>query len=682
MNFDLSAILSDFFRDPARFIFFLIGILLGAGFIGWLWSRSGKRPEEEVRRLRRLLIPFEELAYENEQKLDELHLWLRRQIRDINPLRIENENLREEAIRLHNDEKKLRNETELLRGRVIKLRGDVEPLQGEVKKLRGVVGTLENQVECLRTEEKRLHGENKKLSDTVTEQDRTILERDRLIQERAKQYTEIHEKSTQLSNRLSEFETDKTNLNKVIHDLRQIITGKDVDLESKIQESTERILRCDQLTSELKKSIEAVGELKNAYAKLESKLKNENTRSERLQKSLDTMNHDFRIAETGLLKLKSEKLLWEKASQGFQTEVSLRDEAIGELKAEVERLKGGQNGKLPPPPLPSSGRLWEKPIRPLATALLRPYGPERRTPIISILNLKGGVGKTTFAVNLAANLWRQNPNETLLIDLDFQGSLTARCLSREARQVLKQRRCTIEYFMENPAMDIAGFSRLPQEIIYDKAANKLLVPRDGKCWLLGADEPLADADTTAMLDWIQNPDGTDVRFRLGSILHHREIQSRFAHIIIDCPPHLSTSCVNALACSDGIVIPVLPDSLSTERVPLLLTWIRRLRVAGVCPHLKMVSVVANRFSGTQQQKQIWKELQAQCNDCWPGKKDDGTPHEGVLHFCATQIHQDSCFAEAALESWPAVLRKTDPYESIRNAFRDLWIEIKGVLDRP
>ena len=50
-------------------------------------------------------------------------------------------------------------------------------------------------------------------------------------------------------------------------------------------------------------------------------------------------------------------------------------------------------------------------------------------PIISVVNLKGGVGKTTVTTNLGATLWTKK-NQVLLIDLDFQASLTLRCLSQ------------------------------------------------------------------------------------------------------------------------------------------------------------------------------------------------------------------------------------------------------------
>ena len=69
----------------------------------------------------------------------------------------------------------------------------------------------------------------------------------------------------------------------------------------------------------------------------------------------------------------------------------------------------------------------------------------------------------------------------------------------------------------------------------------------------------------------------DVRYRLRAILHSAEIADRFDFILLDCPPRLTTACINALAASDYVIVPVLPNPISTAAVPRLLQWLKLLR---------------------------------------------------------------------------------------------------------
>src|SRR5207245_5019301 len=107
----------------------------------------------------------------------------------------------------------------------------------------------------------------------------------------------------------------------------------------------------------------------------------------------------------------------------LQAETKDRERATEELKSLREQIKDLTEQMQSIVNL--AGKIWEKPIvvpippfRPLAT---------RNAPVIAVTNLKGGVGKTTIAANLGATLWSQG-YRVLLIDLDYQGSLTSLCL--------------------------------------------------------------------------------------------------------------------------------------------------------------------------------------------------------------------------------------------------------------
>src|SRR5207253_7750043 len=113
-------------------------------------------------------------------------------------------------------------------------------------------------------------------------------------------------------------------------------------------------------------------------------------------------------------------------------------------------------------------------------------------------------------------------------------------------------------------------------------------------WLLAANEDLADAEEHAKAAWLLQSGPRDVRYRLRAALHAPLIQDRFDAILLDCPPRLSTACVNALTCCDFVLIPVLLDKTSLDAVPRLLKWLRLLRGHGVCPELRVLGVLANR----------------------------------------------------------------------------------------
>ena len=64
-------------------------------------------------------------------------------------------------------------------------------------------------------------------------------------------------------------------------------------------------------------------------------------------------------------------------------------------------------------------------------------------------------------------------------------------------------------------------------------------------------------------------------------------------VLIDCPPRLTTGCVNALAASDYVLIPVLLEETSVEAVPRILTWLKLFQ-SEVCRELDVLGVVGNK----------------------------------------------------------------------------------------
>lgn len=186
---------------------------------------------------------------------------------------------------------------------------------------------------------------------------------------------------------------------------------------------------------------------------------------------------------------------------------------------------------------------------------------KKKSRIISIINQKGGVSKTTTAKNIAAGLAKLG-KKVLLIDFDPQANATSGLFKEEiplSRTV---------YNLINPDLklteDIKDFIK-----IYDKGAIKFDVLPSG------INLSLAELGLTART-------GREFYFR-NKILSKIE---NYDFIIIDCQPSLGTLVVNVLCCSEDneLVIPVRPDSDSRQAIAFLFESINSLKESlGIMP---------------------------------------------------------------------------------------------------
>ena len=165
--------------------------------------------------------------------------------------------------------------------------------------------------------------------------------------------------------------------------------------------------------------------------------------------------------------------------------------------------------------------------------------------IIAFANQKGGVGKTTSAVNVAASLGVIG-FRTLLIDLDPQGNTTSgvgvakRGLTKTTREVL------------------VGETTVKEAIIKTEYTNLSIIPANVS--LSGAEFDLFDF--------------SDNEFRLKNALE--EVMEDYDYIIIDCPPSLGMLTINALSACDGVVVPMQCEFYALEGLSQLLISIKRI----------------------------------------------------------------------------------------------------------
>ncbi|HKJ08617.1 MAG TPA: ParA family protein [Gammaproteobacteria bacterium] len=183
--------------------------------------------------------------------------------------------------------------------------------------------------------------------------------------------------------------------------------------------------------------------------------------------------------------------------------------------------------------------------------------------IIAITNQKGGVGKTTTCVNLAASL-AATRRRVLVVDLDPQGNATMG--SGVDKHDLELTGCDV----------LLGETDVHAAVVDAESAGYSLLP--------------GNSDLTAAE--VQLMDMGDRELRLRHVLD--AIRGDYDYLLIDCPPALNMLTINALAAADGVLIPIQCEYYALEGLTALLETIEHIR-ATVNPDLQVEGLLRTMF---------------------------------------------------------------------------------------
>jgi chromosome partitioning protein len=199
--------------------------------------------------------------------------------------------------------------------------------------------------------------------------------------------------------------------------------------------------------------------------------------------------------------------------------------------------------------------------------------------IIAIANQKGGVGKTTTAVNLGASL-AASEQKTLVIDCDPQGNTTSAL-----------------GFPKDPAR-----RTLYQTLILDEPIERVTLDAQVEGLdLIPSDKNLVGASVELVL--MENRE-----FRLKAAI--AGIKEKYDYILLDCPPALDLLTLNALAASDSVLVPIQCEYLALEGVSELLDTLMRLRRT-INPSLAIEGILLTMYDDrTTLSKQVAADLRS------------------------------------------------------------------------
>jgi chromosome partitioning protein len=307
-----------------------------------------------------------------------------------------------------------------------------------------------------------------------------------------------------------------------------------------------------------------------------------------------------------------------KARQSAQNEKSAADQVRAQVATKQARIEALQSDLTT---IADTGRLWKlRKNAPFPEYRGWKYDPDG-AKIVTVGLFKGGVGKSHFAANFAAYISERRQKPVLLIDLDYQGSLSTLMMTAAGLE-------PVGSYVDALFAEGADLATLSAKTLQLAGSGPETVLNDGhglaRAWIVPADYTLAEVESKLLIDRVFNEGALiDERYRLAHLLLHPHVRRNFAMIIIDTPPRMTLGTVNALVASHHYVVPAILDRVSSEAVKPFLTQVQALkedldvgvRLAGI------VGTMTRQLEMSQGEQVYFRQIEATAQDILgPGRE--------------------------------------------------------------
>lgn len=253
------------------------------------------------------------------------------------------------------------------------------------------------------------------------------------------------------------------------------------------------------------------------------------------------------------------------------------------------------------------------------------------TKIVSLINLKGGVGKTTTTVNIAANL-ADDGYKVLVIDLDPQTNATVSLIDQEEWQDCHDHGQTLFHLFNDMLKGNDEFD-INNAIIEDVGDVDGLDLLPSSIHLVEIQDEIPDMDNKAYVSHV------DV---LGNAIE--TIKNKYDFILIDCPPNLGAITLNGISISDYYIVPTVPDILSKIGISLILNRIKSFQKRKHSCKIDLAGIIFTKVDNrTNLHKSTMRELRS------------GDYRESVFE---SEFPQRISVAEAPVDSRPFLTSPT------------------------
>ena len=298
---------------------------------------------------------------------------------------------------------------------------------------------------------------------------------------------------------------------------------------------------------------------------------------------------------------------------------------------------------------------------------------------VSVINFKGGVGKTTLAFNFAAGLSRFHGARVLLVDMDHQSSLSIVCLGTSGWQQVADEGFTVNRifagfganFPEREIVhqaDIAGYSNIgvvPAQLDLDDTEIELTASHQGNA---------------IQSEW-------NKRTLLCRWIEETEVDDDYDYVIFDCPPATKIVSQNAIAASHGYIVPVVPEAVMERGAPHLRNMVK----SGIDERLRALAAYGSRRAAwVPETRMVGLAItRIQTSGGYSGYTNEHTAHLRSMQrlwgddLIEPYIHQGTGVSAALSDRVPVYNRESTQnigYRGIHEQYRGLTAALKARID--